>query len=282
MKMLWRIALYLVAPSALAMAQGVPATAADEAAGKAWFSHIQALANDGMRGRLTGTDDYLRAAAYVVEQFKADGLQPAGVDGFYQPVKFDVTRVIAEKSSMALVVDGKRTPLVLGQDGILSARGQQPAAVEAPLVFIGYGLHLPEAHYDDFDSAEVPWGSLKGKIVVVVNGGPAELSGALKSYARTAPLSKALADAGVVGVITVPTPKSMDFGWDRVASSASQPGVADGWAGFPVPPDIADLSEEQVGEMMGSLLEQFGQIGAPYAYSLQQSIPLAATVAQHE
>ena len=225
MKMLWRVAVFLVASSALAVAQGVPATAADEAAGKAWFSHIQALANDGMRGRLTGTDDYLRAAAYVVEQFKADGLQPAGVDGFYQPVKFDVTRVIAEKSSMALVVDGKRTPLVLGQDAILSARGQQPATVEAPLVFIGYGLHLPEAHYDDFDSAEVPWGSLKGKIVVVVNGGPAELSGALKSYARTAPLSKALADAGVVGVITVPTPKSMDFGWDRVASSASQPGM---------------------------------------------------------
>jgi Zn-dependent M28 family amino/carboxypeptidase len=66
---------------------------------------------------------------------------------------------------------------------------------------------------------------LKGKIVVFINGGPAELPGALKSFARTSPLAKALQDAGVVGAISIPTPKSMDFGWARVASSASQPGM---------------------------------------------------------
>ena len=208
-----------------ARAQGVPETASDQQQGKDWFHHIQVLASDDMRGRLTGTDDYLRAASYVVDQFKAMGLQPAGVNGFYQPVRFDVTRVIAAKSSMALVVDGKETPLVLGKDAILGARGAQPKTISAPLVFIGYGLHLPEARYDDFDSAEVPSASLKGKIVVYINGGPAELSGPLKSFARTAPLQKALADAGVVGAISIPTPKSMDFGWERVASSASQPGM---------------------------------------------------------
>ena len=208
-----------------ARAQGVPETSADQQQGAAWYHHIQVLAADDMRGRLTGTDDYLRAASYVVDQFKTMGLQPAGVNGFYQPVRFDVTRVIAAKSSMALVVDGKETPLVLGQDAILGARGAQPKTISAPLVFIGYGLHLPEAKYDDFDSAEVPSASLKGKIVVYINGGPAELSGPLKSFARTAPLQKALADAGVVGAISIPTPKSMDFGWERVASSASQPGM---------------------------------------------------------
>ena len=215
------LSLFVVA----APAQGVPETQSDQQAGAAWFHHIQVLAADDMRGRLTGTDDYLRAAAYVVAQFKAMGLQPAGVNGFYQPVRFDVTRVIAAKSSMGLVVDGKETPLVLGQDAILGARGAQPKTISAPLVFIGYGLHLPEVKYDDFDSAEVPYASLKGKIVVYLNGGPAELSGALKSFARTAPLQKALADAGVVGAISIPTPKSMDFGWSRVASLASQPGM---------------------------------------------------------
>src|SRR5260370_495889 len=47
----------------------------------------------------------------------------------------------------------------------------------------------------------------------------------LKSYARTAPFAKALRDAGAVGAISIPTPKSMDFGWQRVASGASQPGM---------------------------------------------------------
>jgi hypothetical protein len=201
-------------------------TASDEAQGKVWWAHVQKLADPSMNGRLTGSEDYLRAAAYVVEQFKAYGLAPAGVDGgFYQPVKFDVQRVDASKSSMKLVVDGKATPLVLGEDAILGARSAQLKAVDAPLVFLGYGLHLPDSKYDDFDSAEVPLASLKGKIVVYINGGPADLSGPLKSYARTAPFAKALIDAGAVGSISIPTPKSMDFGWQRVASSASQPGM---------------------------------------------------------
>jgi Zn-dependent M28 family amino/carboxypeptidase len=123
------------------------------------------------------------------------------------------------------VVDGKTEPLVLGDDAILGTRLPQPETIEAPLVFIGYGLHLPEAKYDDFDSPAVPGASLKGKIVVYVNGGPAELPGPLKSFARTAPFLKALREAGAVGAISIPTPKSMDFGWQRVASSASQPGM---------------------------------------------------------
>src|ERR1700745_3104683 len=88
-----------------------------EAQGKGWWAHVQKLADPSMNGRLTGSEDYLRAAAYVVDQFKAYGLTPAGVDGgYYQPVHFDVQRGIASKSSMNLVVDGKATPLALGED----------------------------------------------------------------------------------------------------------------------------------------------------------------------
>jgi Zn-dependent M28 family amino/carboxypeptidase len=206
-------------------AQGRPVTPADEAAGQAWWAHIKTLADPGMEGRLTGSDGYLRAAKYVVSQFDAMGLEPAGVHGYYQPVKFDVTRVIADKSSMTLLVDGRKEALVLGRDAILGSRGTQPKSITAPLVFIGYGLHLPEAKYDDFDSPEVPSASLKGKIVVYINGGPGDLPGPLKSFARTSPLARALADAGAVGSISIPTPKSMDFPWDRVAGNASQPGM---------------------------------------------------------
>jgi len=197
----------------------------DEARGKAWWAHVQTLADDSMRGRLTGSPEYLKAAEYAVGKFKSYGLKPAGVNGFYQPVHFDVQRVIAEKSSLGLSMNGTTETLVLGKDATLAAGSPQPAKIDAPLVFIGYGLHLPEAKYDDFDSPEVPLASLRGKIVVVINGGPADLPGPLKSYARTAPRTKAMADAGVVGIVSIPTPKSMDFGWQRVASGASQPGM---------------------------------------------------------
>jgi hypothetical protein len=218
----------------------------DEARGKVWWGHVEYLADPAMKGRLTGSADYLKAAAYVVDEFKSFGLKPAGVDGgFYQPVKFDVQRVLADKSSMNLVVDGRSEPLVLGKDAILGSRSAQKGQVNAPLVFIGYGLHLPEAKYDDFDSAEVPAAELKGKIVVYINGGPADLPGPLKSFARTSPFVKALRDAGAVGAISIPTPKSMDFGWQRVASGASQPGMrlaatADGAAVAAKHPALAD------------------------------------------
>jgi Zn-dependent M28 family amino/carboxypeptidase len=198
----------------------------DEARGKAWWAHVQVLADDSMKGRLTGSPEYLRAAGYVVRRFKEYGLAPAGVGGsYYQPVHFIEQWVNAGKSSIGLVADGQAQPLVLGQDAVLSSRSPEPQTVDAGLVFLGYGLHLPESGYDDFNSGEVPGALLRGKIVVVINGGPAELPGALKSFARTSPMRRAMADAGVVGIVSIPTPKSMDFGWDRVASSASQPGM---------------------------------------------------------
>jgi Zn-dependent M28 family amino/carboxypeptidase len=216
----------LAVSGVLVWSQPGPAALSDEARGKIWWAHVQYLADPAMKGRLTGSDEYLKAAAYVVDQFKSFGLAPAGVDGgFYQPVKFDVQRVDASKSSMNLVTDGKATPLVLGEDAILGSRSAQVKEVNAPLVFIGYGLHLPESKYDDFKSTEIPMAELKGKVVVYINGGPAELPGALKSFARTSPFAKALRDAGAVGTISIPTPKSMDFGWQRVASGASQAGM---------------------------------------------------------
>src|SRR5215469_5079651 len=112
-----RICLFWIGVAALAFAQGRPVTLADIAAGNAWWAHIQTLADDGMEGRLTGSEGYLRAARYVVSQFDAAGLQPAGVDGWYQAVRFDVTRVLADKSSMALV-NGRTEPLQLGRDAV--------------------------------------------------------------------------------------------------------------------------------------------------------------------
>ena len=70
-----RFALALVA---LACAGGVQATTptADTAR---WWSHIRALAHDGMEGRDTGSRAYLRAADYVVNALKGAALsRPSG------------------------------------------------------------------------------------------------------------------------------------------------------------------------------------------------------------
>ena len=154
MRIVWRrlggVWLLSAVVSISALAQS---SADDESRGEQWWAHVRVLADPAMKGRLTGSEEYLKAAAYVVSEFKQWGLKPAGAKGsWYQPVHFDVERVIAEKSSLALVSGGKDTALAIGQDAVLGTRLRQPARIVAPLVFIGYGLNLSESGYDDFDS----------------------------------------------------------------------------------------------------------------------------------
>ena len=52
--------------------------------GKTWWDYVKVLADDNMEGRETGSDGLKRAEAYVVDQLKLAGLEPAGTNGFYQ------------------------------------------------------------------------------------------------------------------------------------------------------------------------------------------------------
>ena len=188
----------------------------------AWWGHIKVLASPAYEGRLTGSPGYYKAAGYVAAKFKAAGLKPGGDKGpWFQSVNYLDERVDAAHSSVALVDGGKSTPLAVGPDLTLGARDAQPETVTAaPLVFIGYGLHLPEAGYDDFANL-----NLKGKIVVVLGGGPATLSAALKSHASSTEFPKALEAAGAIGVIRLQNPKAMDIPWPRLIALSSQPGM---------------------------------------------------------
>lgn len=221
----------LLATVAAALALSSVHAETREEAGAAWWAHIKFLADDALQGRLTGSPGEKAGLEYVALKFKSLGLQPAGTDGYFQPVAFKAQRVLADQSSAALVADGVATPLALGPDLLLSARLPQPVSVEAPLVFIGYGLQIPEYGHDDFAGLD-----LRGKIAVVINGGPAELSAPVKSHTRSARTWKALEAAGAVGLITIPTPKGMDIPWQRQMLLASQPGM------YLADPTLGDVS----------------------------------------
>src|SRR6185295_1888414 len=104
-----------------------------------WWSHVVYLADDKLEGRNTGSEGYRKAAVYVAGEFERAGLKPAGLSGYFQPVKFKSREIIEERSSLALVRDGKAEPLALGEDATISMRVDSAESVEAPLVFVGYG-----------------------------------------------------------------------------------------------------------------------------------------------
>ena len=208
-----------------------PSTPKDRA--ERWWADVSALADDKMEGRLTGTPGYDRAAAYVVDQLEEIGLEPAGADGFLQPVAFEEQFVDAAKSSAGLVAGGATTPLVIPADLIIGRGGARlPSTVDAPLVFVGYGLHMPEVGHDDFANLD-----LKGKIAVVITGGPADVPGSLKAHARR-DRARLLAERGAIGVLSLTTVKAVEVPWSRSMSQATQSGM------YFADPALRDLKSE--------------------------------------
>jgi Zn-dependent M28 family amino/carboxypeptidase len=214
---------YLVAAALLGGCSSPSSTASAPAAGATtpataelatrWFAHVEALANDGMRGRETGSPEHRKAAEYVATQFKEAGLEPAGPEGFLQPVSFKSRRIVEAQSSLALVSRGKAAPVALGDEATFGMRIDPAPTVDAPLVFAGHGLQIPELSHDDFAGLDV-----KGKVIVHVSGAPEHVPGALAAhYQHASQRAALLRKLGALGLITIANPKSMDIPWERSA-----------------------------------------------------------------
>ena len=205
-----------------------------DALGRRWWSHVQFLADDKLEGRDVGTPGFEKAAAYMADQFRAAGLQPAGVDGYRQPMDFNVVRIDESRCSLDLLRDGKAEPVKLGDDATLGVNSHATENVEASAVFAGYGLTVPELNYDDLAGLDV-----KGKIVIFVTGGPAEMSGPIKAHYQSGEeRRRALLKAGAIGTVTIPNPKSAEVPWSRVAASRFQPRMELRDPGHDVPPPL--------------------------------------------
>jgi hypothetical protein len=204
------------------------------ALGKLWWTHVQFLADDSLEGRGTGSPGFEKAANYMAEQFRGAGLEPAGVDGYRQPMSFQVVKIDESQCSLGLLRDGKMEPVKLGDDAVLGVSSHAAENVEAETVFVGYGLTVPELHYDDLAGLDV-----KGKIVVLVTGGPADMPGPVKAHYQSGEeRRKALAKAGVIGTITIPNPKSAEVPWSRIAAARFQSRMELSDPGQGVPPPL--------------------------------------------
>jgi Zn-dependent M28 family amino/carboxypeptidase len=200
----------------------LPLGTSPRADGKKWWSHIEALANDTMAGRLTGSPEHKRAAEYVAKHFENAGLEPAGVGGYIQPVKLKTRRIVEAQSKLAVVRDGRSEPLSFADDANVSMRVDPAPSVNAPLVFVGYGLNVPEQNINDLQGL-----NLKGAIAVYINATPSSLPGPLQAHFGSAGERwKMYKAAGAIGTISISNPKAMDVPWARSTLARTQPQMA--------------------------------------------------------
>ena len=201
---------FLIALFTLAAAAQTPA--------ERWWSHVEFLAADKLEGRDTGSEGHRLAAQYVADQFARIGLQPAGTNGWFQPVPFETRQIDETGSSLTLVANGVETRLTLGKEAIIQLRPGSRGTVRAPLVFAGRGLQVPEYNYDDLRGLD-----LNGKIAVVLADPPKAFPELIRAQLqkpaeRWAPLRR----AGAVGVAII---ANQQVPWARMAPARLQPRV---------------------------------------------------------
>jgi Zn-dependent M28 family amino/carboxypeptidase len=220
----------LFAAAAVSASAQAPAPVPQSERARAWWATVSTLAADDMEGREAGSEGHRRASELVARRFAALGLEPAGENGtYFQAVRLEETRFTPGASGAALVTGATSAPLAIPGDIFFRVSGgPPPARVDAPLVFIGYGFHLPEAGHDDLAGLD-----LRGKVAVVVSGrGPERLSGALTAHAR-ADRTEQLLRRGTVGVITINTTGEQP--WAATSRTAVMPGM------YPADPAIRAL-----------------------------------------
>lgn len=182
-----------------------------------WWHDVQRLSADSMKGRQTGSPEHRQAAEYVANEFAKAGLRPAGTRGFFQPVDF-VTRTVDEsRSSLTLVRGGREELLTLGVDAALVLRAPLAASVEAPVVFAGYGLQLPEYGVDNLTGLDV-----RGKVVAYMSQMPRGVPGPVISHSR-AQAWETFRAAGAVGMITFAGSPANDSAFIRAGANRLSP-----------------------------------------------------------
>jgi peptidase M28-like protein len=168
-------------------------------------AHMRFLSDSLLQGRGLGTPGYQIAARYVAAQLEAMGLHPAAADGtWYQTVPLRKAVCDDDKSSLVLVSgSGEQILVPLKDYALFGNLNQTENSVEAPVVFVGFGVSATERGYDDYAGADV-----RHKIVVTLLGAPAKFPSTVRAYYSDYLVKQTIAVAhGAVGYMEIMMPE---------------------------------------------------------------------------
>ncbi len=242
-------------------------------------AHVRFLSLDLLEGRGPGTRGAELAAEYIATQFALAGVEPAGDNGtFFQRVPLYAVHTEEDKTKFAFAhAGGQPVDLAYGTEIVAKDQtGQQSADFDAPIVWVGYGIHAPEYNWDDYAGVDV-----KGKIaLVIVNEPPSDdekffKGKALTYYGRWTYKYEEAARRGAVGVLIVHRTDLASYGWEVVRNSqAIEKSYLEGdplatlRAAAWIQHDVAQRLFKQAG--LGDLDKAIDNAGKPDAFHAQE------------
>jgi hypothetical protein len=185
-------------------------------------AHLSFLADDLLEGRGTGQRGGELAVRYLETQAASIGLQPAAGGSYRQKVEL-VGQKTQPGSVLRFEAGGKQIDTVFGTDVVFAnGGGQLETRLDAPLVFVGYGIDAPDEGWNDFQGADV-----KGKLLVAMVNDPQPTAAepnrfggkSLTWYGRwTYKFEEALRQ-GAAGVLLIHTTASASYPWSVPVNS---------------------------------------------------------------
>lgn len=198
------------------------------------------LADDAREGREAGTRGYESAAQYVAARMAGMGLKPGGDKGWFQQAPLRAATPVLEAAAVSITdAGGETTDLTHLEDfRVFPSQDSETFEITAPTVFIGFGVHAPDAGHDDFEGLDV-----EGKVAVYFQGAPDFFDSEERAhYSSGSNKAKEIAARGAVGIISLFTTERLErTPWERFTANPSR--VSMTWVG---PDGRADVSGQGI------------------------------------
>ena len=206
-------------------------------------SIVRELASDEYQGRAPGTPGGKKTVQYLVEQFRALGLEPGGADGSWTNDVPMIHTLFDGPGDLKFVVDDEAQPLQQKRDiEVSTVHDVESIAIDSPVVFVGFGAYAPERDWDDYGDID-----LRGKVALYLVNDPdfaaqpdEPVAGRfgdrrMTYYGRWAYKFEEAARRGAVAALVIHETEAAGYGWN-VASSSPGENYAVVSAGESVPP----------------------------------------------
>lgn len=178
------------------------------------------LADDLLQGRQPGTKGFALASKYIETEMLSIGLQSGENNATYLQKVPLLKGVVNKAESQFIIKTGeKETTLTSNIDFLLRPNlNNTISEVNAPLVFVGFGVSAPELGYDDYKNSDV-----KDKIVVVFHQAPSKFANNERAYfGRLDTKIQTALNHGAIGIITIEKNDITVKAWNEIARKLDQ------------------------------------------------------------